>query len=230
MRQIFIIILLISLSECRKFTLNKVYNEIIEGPRDEKNAQIFKIYKDDINKDCIKDYLKLSRNGRLQVERLERIILTKAAIPKCISNEDKYFQLMINAEKDDDSNILANCFKYHLHKFEPLSPLVENFNQNLNESEIKKCEKVVPSMSSIEKEIRKEIGSLEKYTCGAITEVSDAIKFLLKIALIHSDAISDDVRKTETENLESIVKSAVYKTADCILRRIDENPEGIGAK
>ncbi|KAL7012477.1 hypothetical protein ACKWTF_014869 [Chironomus riparius] len=223
--QILIVFALIALLECRKFTINKVYNEIVEGPRDDKNAKIFKLFKDDLNKDCVKDYLKLSQYGRLQVSQTEQSFLTKAAIPKCLPNNDEYFRQAIIAQGDDDMKDMADCYKSYLQKFEPSSPFVENFNPITNGSESEKCKKIIPYLPKYNQEVTEDIGSVEDFTCGAVTNAHDFIILIFKAMLLNSESLTEDVRKAESDKMASNFKRIVYATADCILKRIGEDHE-----
>lgn len=224
--QILIALTLISVSECRKNTINKAYNEIFEEPRKKEHAILFNERMKDFDKNCIKNYLNISENGRLVVDNTEQIIISTAAILKCSKNQDEYIKYLLNIEFAGQRNNDIDCVKRALQKLDPTSILIQNFTSNLNETEIKKCKNKIPDFTATDKKLQRDIGGLNFFTCGAITKAEELFTIAFKVVLLVLDELDSIVKETETNKIIEISKPLILATADCIMNRINNNRTG----
>jgi hypothetical protein len=173
--------------------------------------------------ECVKNFFKLPQNDKMIVSDFKSMILAVAATIKC-SDEDKELEFYVDKLITNDDNRRINCLKYYLKELEPASKLVENFE--ISEDDIEKCKNRLP-INGLEKIVEKvELlnGPLSVFTCGAVSGANDYIRFMGKGSFIKYDNISQELKVSEMRKLKEYFKEITLTTANCIIKRFEDNP------
>ena len=226
-RQILLVLTLIVIiheSQCDR-RLSRVFEEITE-----KFAREFKANNEiglKLDIDCVKDFFKLPQNRNMMINQIEEVFFPIAAAMQCYE-EDKVFGKIFDSYIHDGLKKRFNCVNWHLKQLEPTSKLIENFE--ISDVDLKECKERLPinELVGIQNKIESTFGPLNIYTCGAVSEIAanDLLKFVGKGAVIKFGDISEELKKSEKEKLKNYFKDLTIRTANCVMTRFEDDPEG----
>nr|P24243.2 RecName: Full=Balbiani ring A 67 kDa protein; AltName: Full=p67; Flags: Precursor [Chironomus thummi thummi]AAM77906.1 nonspecific protein p67 [Chironomus thummi] len=225
------LIAIINESQCRrdprKFRLSRVFEKLIEkNSRHHENERENEIGRA-FDMDCVKNFFKLPQNGKMILKETEEMVFMVASGMKC-STEYKIFGAMFRDFVNEGLKEHLTCLKWQLKQYEPSAKLIENFE--ITEAELKVCQEKFPiynEMKGFQKDLEDLLGPLNTYTCGAVSEdgAKDFLIFVSKGAIVEYGDISEELKKTEKEKLKDYFKDISIKTAECHIKRFENEPQ-----
>ena len=209
-----------------KKRLSRILDIIDESRNKQDGDDLVENISKNIDMDCVKNLFKWPQNEKMLVNEIEQIVFTVAASLKC-SDEEKAFQHVLDDNVHSNLQDILTYLKWQLQRIEPASKLVENFE--INKADLKKYKKKIffaEALAQFQENLEKKIGPLSKFSCGAITDADDYLKFVSKGAIIKYDDISEELKETEMEKLKEYLKEITFNTFDCIIKRFEDDPIG----
>ncbi|CAG9810856.1 unnamed protein product [Chironomus riparius] len=199
--------------------LKDVLNKAKETLQSIPEANQLSKYIKKINFDCIEEKLNLINNGEKSVTVYEGQLVILSSYLKCIDEDQpKLLNLIINSMGLDKNDDIVDCAKLKLHKIDPKSRFIDNFDiKSVNASYAEYCEIFTSDKGFDESVTNLEelFGPLEEFTCGAVSKL-DVIKFIVNIHVLPFE-IRENVRVVMTTEMIETFKMKMISTADCII-------------
>jgi hypothetical protein len=179
-----------------------------------------------LDDNCVNNLLNNPQSHKMFVNEFESKIFLVNTLLKCSDDHITFITILDDFVYDNFERYLK-CFESELKKLEPESPLV-NGSINMNQDEIKECQKRFPTekLENMQKKFEEVLGPLDVFSCGAVTGTDDFLNFMSKGAILKFKNITEELRSTEIEKLKEWLKDMTFKTADCMIKRFESDFKG----
>lgn len=118
----------------------------------------------------------------------------------------------------EEPNTTHDCYKRELKKIEPISKLVENFDENNMNKTQEECDKIVASLEKSLPQVEKILNILEGSTCESVNP--EIIMILLYKIYILGHLKDEELKKSEIENLAKVIKKRYDYVFDCFMNTL----------
>jgi hypothetical protein len=187
-------------------------------------APVDELFQKSLNLTCIKDALKLDKIGGKTInENLTKWILAMASF-QCMTNVQKteFLQLFItNGFKVYDHEAGGHrCSKVLLHKTDPTSKMIENFDEDVDDVEVELCEQLLIS-DALDSIVDDYVGDFRAPDCKQMIKERQK-KFMVVFLNL---AVEDDheVMENEMRRYVEVIKMDIAEVFECLMDKLTKN-------
>lgn len=220
-------------SEIERTTIQEAYqrlqrDSVRASNQDYSGYKINKFLKN-LNFDCVKEQLKLTKNGNKKLTNIEMVILITKSVTVCSGRESNDFWKTFIEEFFPKRQFKMNvndqqCVKLHLYRQDPEWSLIKDFNINsMSEAQIQECDEEIKEKDShLEEKIEMIIdgSDLSAITCEVL-DLAKVKTIMYKMALIASTDGTEAV-KLEEDKLPKLFSDLVDQVFNCLMSKLDK--------
>lgn len=182
-----------------------------------------------LNFDCVKEQLKLTKNGNKKLTNIEMVILITKSVTVCSGRDSNDFWKTFIEEIFPKRKFKMNvndqqCVKLHLYRQDPEWSLIKDFNINsMSEAQIQECDEEIKEKDShLEEKIEMIIdgSDLSAITCEVL-DLAKVKTIMYKMALIASTDGTEAV-KLEEDKLPKLFSDLVDQVFNCLMSKLDK--------
>ena len=169
-------------------------------------------------KEAVLSRANFSKESQKKLENYQEKIILDAAVLEC-SDEDKASTYYFNNLIHSDLKEKLTCAKWNLHKQEPTSELLENFDASRDDVEV--CKEPFYESSLKRLFMNEDITFLQRH-CDWFRGINELRNYMSKGIIIKYDGeVSAKLKEVEMGKLKKALKNIVISSANCDLKHFD---------
>jgi len=194
-------------------------SEVTAGLFDQHSVD--ELFQKSLNLTCIKEALKLDNIGRKIINKnLTKWILAMASF-HCMSNDQKteFLTLSItNGFKIYDHEAGGHrCSKVMLHKIDPTSKMIENFDEDVDDVEVELCEQLLIS-EALDSIVEDYVGDFNAPDCVQLIREHQKSFMVVFLNLAAEEDL--EVMKSEMSRYVDVIKVDIAAVYECLMNKL----------